>query len=211
MFTYDDKDYEIVIIKKKTNKNTYIRVNDKLQIVITTNFLASNRYLEKLIEDNRGGIIKMINNSTTKRINNEGFNFLGTKYDIIYTNCKGISFGEEKVFMDKDFDIDKWYKKEAKDIFSKHLEDVYNRYSESIPYPSLRIRKMTTRWGVCNTRSKTITLNLELIKRDVMYLDYVIVHELSHLIEKNHSRDFWSLVEKNYPEYKKIVKEMKSF
>ena len=70
---------------------------------------------------------------------------------------------------------------------------------------------MTTRWGVCNTKLKIITLNLELIKRDIKYLDYVIVHELSHLIEANHSSRFWSIVEKNYKDYKKIRKEMKDF
>ena len=70
---------------------------------------------------------------------------------------------------------------------------------------------MTTRWGVCNTRSKTVTLNLELIKRDTKYLDYVIVHELSHLIHANHSSDFWDLVEENMPDYKKYRKEMKEF
>ena len=70
---------------------------------------------------------------------------------------------------------------------------------------------MTTRWGVCNTKSKTITLNLELIKRDTKYLDYVIVHELSHLIHANHSKEFWSLVEENCPDYKKIKNNMKKF
>ena len=70
---------------------------------------------------------------------------------------------------------------------------------------------MTTRWGVCNTKSKTVTLNLELIKRDLKYLDYVIVHELSHLIEGNHSNRFWALVEKNFPNYKQMRKEMKEF
>ena len=70
---------------------------------------------------------------------------------------------------------------------------------------------MTSRWGVCNTRTKTVTLNLELIKRDTKYLDYVIVHELSHLIYGNHSAAFWSLVEENMPEYKIYRKEMKEF
>ena len=70
---------------------------------------------------------------------------------------------------------------------------------------------MTTRWGVCNIKLKTVTLNLELIKRDSKYLDYVIVHELSHLIHPNHSREFWNLVEENIGDYKKYRKEMKEF
>ena len=70
---------------------------------------------------------------------------------------------------------------------------------------------MKTRWGVCNTKDKKITLNLELIKHDITYLDYVINHELSHLVYSNHSKDFWNLVEENYPNYKIVRKKMKSF
>ena len=108
-------------------------------------------------------------------------------------------------------DIDKWYKKQAKTLFLEHLDIIYNNFSRSIPYPDLKIRKMTTRWGVCNTKLKTVTLNLELIKRDTKYLDYVIAHELSHLIYPNHSRDFWDLVGENCPNYKIIRREMKNF
>ena len=70
---------------------------------------------------------------------------------------------------------------------------------------------MTTRWGVCNINTHIITLNLELIKRDIAYLDYVIIHEMSHLIHGDHSRSFWKLVESNMPDYKKYREEMKEF
>ena len=69
---------------------------------------------------------------------------------------------------------------------------------------------MTTRWGVCNTRDKRVTLNLELMKKPIYCLDYVIMHELSHLIHANHSSDFWALVEENcsyFKQAKKILKE----
>ena len=122
-----------------------------------------------------------------------------------------ISFGENKVFLNRNFNVDQWYKNSAKSIFLEHLDVIYHGFSRRIPYPSLRIRKMTSRWGVCNVRLKVVTLNLELIKRDLKYLAYVIVHELSHLIYPNHSKDFWSLVEENMPEYKKYRKEMKEF
>ena len=83
-------------------------------------------------------------------------------------------------------------------------------FEEKIPCPKLRIRKMTSRWGVCNVNKKIVTLNLELIKLNVKYLDYVIVHELSHLVYANHSKDFWNIVVKYTPDYKRIRKEMKN-
>ncbi len=211
IFNYEDNSYQVIIEKKRTNKNTYIRVKKDMKIYVTTNYFTRDKDIEKLLIDNYSSIVKMIKQQVVKQKSNEGFNYLGKKYDIVYVDYCDISFGDAKVFLNKNLDIDKWYKKQAKVLFKNRLDEIYNEYTENIPYPDLRIRKMTTRWGVCNTRLKVVTLNLELIKRDIKYLDYVIVHELSHLIEANHSSKFWSLVEKNYKDYKKIRKEMKDF
>lgn len=211
IFHWNGKEYQIVIEKKKSNKNTYIRVRKDFTIFITTSILMSDKKILNLVEENKESIIKMIKNQEKKEASNEGFFYLGKKYETVYVEYCDISLGNEKVFLNKDFDVDKWYKKQAKIIFKKHFDENYQRFSEKIPYPSLKIRKMSSRWGVCNTKLITVTLNLELIKRDTKYLDYVIIHELSHLIEANHSSSFWKIVEKNCPNYKEIRKEMKYF
>ena len=69
---------------------------------------------------------------------------------------------------------------------------------------------MTSRWGVCNIKNHNVTLNSELSKYDISALDYVIVHELSHFIHHNHSKDFWLLVSKYCPNYKDIRKMLRS-
>ncbi len=210
-FEYNNNEYDIVIEKKKTNKNTYIRVKNDLTIYVTTSIFASTKDITKLIEENSSSIVRMINSQLKKKDSNDGFFYLGKKYDPIYVEYCDISFGDTKVFLNKNLDIDKWYKKQAKSIFKERLDYNYNNFSENIPYPDLKIRKMTTRWGVCNTKLKTVTLNLELIKRETKYLDYVIIHELSHLLEANHSSRFWKIVERNCPNYKEIRKDMKYF
>lgn len=210
-FLYNNMEYPVKVEKKRTNKNTYIRVKPDLTIYITTSIFASNKDIIKLIQENESSIVRMIENQKKKQDSNSGFFFLGKKYDPIYVEYCDISFGDEKVFINKNLDIDKWYKKQAKKIFQEHFDANYEKFSEKIPYPDLKIRKMTSRWGVCNTKLITVTLNLELIKREPKYLDYVIMHELSHLIEANHSKDFWKIVEKNCPNYKEIRKEMKYF
>ena len=207
----DDIRYNVVIDKKRSTKNTYIRVKDDLTIYVTTNIFTRDKDIAKLLDENYDSICKMIKKQKVKNTNNENFNYLGNNYEIIYVDYCDISFGEERVFLNKNLDIDKWYKKQAKTLFLEHLDMIYNNFSRRIPYPDLKIRKMTTRWGVCNTKLKTVTLNLELIKRDTKYLDYVIAHELSHLIYPNHSRDFWDLVGENCPNYKIIRREMKDF
>lgn len=203
--------YNIVIEKKAGNRNTYIRVKKDLTIQVTTNKFTSEKAILKLIEDNYDKIVKMIEVQETKKSNNEGFFYLGRKYNIVYAEWCDISFGEDRVFLSRKLDIDKWYKEQAKVLFQEHFDAMYNKFSKRIPYPELKIRKMTSRWGVCNIRTKVITLNLELIKRDTKYLDYVIVHELSHLIHGDHSAAFWKLVGENMPEYKKYREEMKDF
>ena len=204
-------DYHIEIERKKKNKNTYIRIKKDMTIQVTTYYFTNDRAIAKLIEENKSKIKKMLDMQQVKNENNEGFFYLGKKYDMVYVEYCEISFGENKVFINKKTNINEWYKKQAKVLFKEHLEQIHKRFSRNIPYPNLRIRKMTTRWGVCNVKTKTITLNLELIKRDLKYLDYVIIHELSHLIYANHSSYFWQLVEENMPEYKKYRKEMKEF
>ena len=205
----DDEEYEVVITKKIDTKNTYLRVKENMKIYVSTNVFTSNREVEKIIIKNQSSIINMINKMKKRCINNEGFLYLGKKYDIIYTSNPGITLGEEKVFVNREADLDKWYKKQATTIFKEHLDECYNRFTKKIPYPTLTIRKMTTRWGVCNTKDKRVTLNLELMRKPIYCLDYVIMHELSHLIHANHSKDFWSLVEENCKEYKKIKKILK--
>ena len=210
-FSYNNRDYDIVIEKKTTTRNTYIRVKKDLKVHVTTNIFTSMRSIRNLIEENYDRICKMIDFQEVKFKNNNGFFYLGKQYVVVYSDDEKITFDGDKVFINHGFDIDNWYKKQAKKLFLERLNYNYDKFTRKIPYPKLRIRKMTTRWGVCNIKTHIITLNLELIKRDVSYLDYVINHEMSHLIYGDHSSRFWKLVEDNMPNYKKYREEMKEF
>lgn len=210
-FKIQDELYDVEIVKKFSTRNTYIRVKDDLTIYVTTNTFVSDREIEKLLKKSEKSIEKMINTKKKKEEYDNNFYFLGKKYDIVYTNDGSITLGNGKVFLDKRIDLDKWYKKEATRIFKERFNYNFNKFSRKIPYPSLTIRKMKTRWGVCNTRDYKVTLNLELIKKDISCLDYVINHELAHLIHANHSKYFWEVVEENYPRYKETRKVLKDY
>ena len=206
----DNEEYNVIIDRKRSTRNTYVRVKDDLNIYVTCNILTSDRFIINLIHSKEKQMLKMINQAKKRKKKEESFYYLGKKYDLVYLNTKGITFGEEKVFVNPDFDLEKWYKKEANKVFQIELDKMYNSFIYKIPYPSgLTIRKMKTRWGVCNVKSHKITLNLELIKRPIECLDYVIVHELSHLLYANHSKEFWDCVGNNFKDYKKIRKELK--
>ena len=205
----DNEIYEVNVERKRSTRNTYIRVKDDLCIYVTCNILTSDRYIINLINNNEKKIIRMINREKKKLEKEEYFYYLGKKYNLVYLNQKGITFTDERVYVEPDFDLDKWYKKEAEKVFQMELDKMYHNFIYEIPYPSLTIRKMKTRWGVCNVRTHRVTLNLELIKRDIECLDYVIAHELSHLLYANHSKKFWDCVGANFKDYKKVRKELK--
>ena len=207
----DGNNLEIVITRKRNQKNTYLRVKNDLKLYINTPLFTSDREIKKIINENYTSIINMYNKMKTKVDINNDFYYLGNKYDIVNTNTKDVIIGENKIYIPSDLDINKWFVKQASVLFKERLDYWYNNFTYEIPYPTLTIRKMTSRWGVCNSKLKKVTLNLELIKKDIECLDYVIVHELSHFIEMNHSNKFWKVVGENYPNYKEIRRIMKKY
>ena len=71
------------------------------------------------------------------------------------------------------------------------------------------VRDMKTRWGSCNSRSGHLNFNLKLLDMPAECLDYVVVHELCHLWEPNHSKAFWVHVERVYPDWRRVRNSMK--
>ncbi len=70
---------------------------------------------------------------------------------------------------------------------------------------------MKTRWGTCNQKTRQILLNLELVKKPVACIEYVIVHELVHLIERKHSGHFMELMTKHLPKWRSSREELNRF
>jgi predicted metal-dependent hydrolase len=66
----------------------------------------------------------------------------------------------------------------------------------------IRIKRMTTRWGTCHIGDKRIWINLELIKKSPHCLEYIVVHEMCHLLETGHNKRFYSLMDEFLPEWK---------
>lgn len=205
-YKYKDKYYEIEVIRK-SNKNTYLRVKDG-KIVVTTNYLVSNSKVEKLIRDNTA-FINMNLDKDIARKKDTSFKLFGNIYDIIY-GFPNTEIDESKIYTKDDKTLNKYLYKYIKNTYEERLNYWYNSFEEQIPIPNLKIRKMTSRWGVCNIKNHNVTLNLELSKYKIDALDYVIVHELSHFIHPNHSKNFWLLVGKYYPKYKEVRKYLKN-
>lgn len=207
-YIIDNKEYEVVIIKKN-NKNTYIRVKEDLKIYVTTSRFSTKQYIKLLLDNNIDSIKKMIEEQTKQLKKKDYFYYLGEKYEVFIDDVEGIRFLDDAIFVESEKYLNKWLNKKIKELFQERLDYNYNRYQEKIPYPKLKIRTMKTRWGVCNIRDNSVTLNTKLIEYDIEKLDYVIIHELSHFIHFNHSKAFWNQVSIYTPNYKQIRKDLK--
>ena len=206
----NNKTYPIEIIYKN-NKNMYLRIKDDLKIVITAPKRTPERVITSFISNNIDYIKKIIiHKEQIKTKKQDKLEYLGNLYDICRINEKNIYIGDTKAFVGTKVNLDTWYKKKSKEVFETYYNNCFEQFKESKIKPDLKIRKMKSKWGVCNITNKTITLNQELIKLDSKYLEYVIYHELCHLKHPNHSKDFWNLVEVYIPNYKQIRKEMKN-
>ena len=181
----DNNVYDVEIIKKN-NRNTYIRVKNG-KIIVTTNYLSSKSSIKKLIEDNLSSIEKMIDIDNKKNDKEDNFYYFGKKYDVIY-GFNEVEISSDRIYAPNKQKFDKYILKEITNIYQSRLDYWYNVFEEKIPVPNLKIRKMTSRWGVCNIRSHNVTLNYNLSKYDICCLDYVIVHELSHFIHHEYKK-----------------------
>jgi predicted metal-dependent hydrolase len=99
-------------------------------------------------------------------------------------------------------------KKIAKTIVLEKIE--YWSEKMRISYKNVRLSSARTRWGSC-THQNTISINWRLSLLPMELLDYVIIHELAHVKEKNHSSKFWDIVHKDCPDFKTLRKKLKSF
>lgn len=96
-----------------------------------------------------------------------------------------------------------WYRFKAQIHFSTILEDILPEFEKhDLKIKELNIRKMNTRWGSC-TPDGVITLNLHLIKAPKRCIEYVILHELCHLVHHKHDADFYKLLNSKMPNWKR--------
>ena len=198
-----------VEIERKNNKNVYFRFKDGI-LYVTCNRFVSERDLSKMIEKNEMPLYKMYLKVQKKEDKEQVFTYLGKPAVKVFDeNVKKPYYEDGYIYAKNNRDFEKWYKNECERVFSIRIRD-WLPYFDNIPEFSLKVRNMKTRWGVNNVTKHIITLNSELLKKDIALIDYVIVHEICHFYEANHSKRFWNQVEKRYPRYKEARKALRS-
>lgn len=208
-------------LEHKKRKSLGIKVHPDNHVEVLAPFGAKEEKILEKVKEKAPWILKQIDHfnsykpATPKRrfINGETHLYLGRQYRLkIVPDSKNIIKAYRGQLWMHTIDtkqdalklqLDKWYKQNATIVFNELLEEVFPKFNRyKIKKPSLAIRYMSKRWGSCTSTGKII-LNTELIKAPKGSIEYVIVHELSHLVHHNHKKAFQGLQLRILPDWEK--------
>ncbi|ECQ5766977.1 M48 family metallopeptidase, partial [Campylobacter jejuni] len=121
---------------------------------------------------------------------------------------KKIYFDKDKIICQNKAKLDLFLRQNAKKIFTFYLKKWSKK--TGLFYTHLSIKNMKTRWGSCNHNKAYINLNLKLIQKSLRAIEYVILHEISHLKFPNHSKEFYTFIEHFMSDFRQREKEFLS-
>ena len=186
----------IVTVKLENIKNIkhcYLRILKADLIQIRANKYFTIFDAKDLINRKKEWIESSIQKMSEKSLNDDEFLLLGETKNYNDYNIKN---------------IDKFYRAEIEKILPQKVEE-YSKKMNLFP-TSISYRKNKRTWGSCNYKNG-LNFNILLMKFPIEVMEYVIIHELSHIKHKNHSKDFWNLVAFYCPNYKEVEKSFKKF
>lgn len=129
-----------------------------------------------------------------------------SKIQLAENNILDFYAHEQSTLISRQVVMAQWYRTQLKQEIIPLLAKWQSIIGVSIT--ECRIRYMKTRWGVCNIASRQIVLSSELIKKPLYCLEYIIVHELVHLLEASHNHRFKAYMDKFMPEWRRYKKEL---
>lgn len=221
--------YKIEIQRRKNSRRMSLKVYPNGKIVLSTNISAQKNHYLLFLEKNKDWLDKKIQKINLNQdhfrpknfVEGEVLPFLGRDYKIkIKLDTKEVFSIDQNTFLwSVDLETQERYQND-REIFIKKLRAALRDVAEKVIskrvselaqktglFPKeLNIKELNSMWGNCYPHTGKININWKLIIFDISVIDYVIIHELSHLVYANHSKSFWELVQKHVPEFKKYKK-----
>lgn len=129
------------------------------------------------------------------------------EYSLVLDGDKAfLTVRRESTIKQRENFVNEWYREHLKKEIFQLLPKWEN--ATGLKCSSWQTKYMTTRWGTCNTQTKKIWLNLQLAKKPIECLEYVILHELAHTKVRNHGADFIAIMDKHMPCWREIKKKL---
>ena len=216
----------VEVLRSKRKTSVLYIVGDELQIRVPNR--VRDRKIVEILETKerwiRNKVIQLQNQRITNKrefISGESFSLFGRNLylkvleggkvgtqlidDYLITTVRTSEIGDLRKARIKTY-LEKWYIHEA----YQKLEEKVMRYSKIIRVSprEIKVRNYKTRWGSCDNKGR-LTFNFHLIKAPHEIVDYVVIHELCHMIQPNHSKFFWNEVERFDPSFKNHKKWLK--
>jgi len=201
-------------IIRSRRKTIGLHITSDARLIVRAPHFASENYIIQLIQRKESWIrskqeyFKKHQEKITVKdfVPGEEFLYLGRKYPLTAVDDlpKAVVLGESlmissMVLANAQVHIENWYKTQALDVLTERVN--YWANDTGLTYKSVKINQATTRWGSCGYND-TLNFTWRLIMAPERVVDYVVIHELMHIKQKNHSRKFWLEVLKVLPNYK---------
>lgn len=213
-------------IEKKKIKNIYLKVlSPNGKVVISAPKRMSLKAIEEFVISKQDWILdkrKRYENQPIQEAlqyeTGEKIMFFGREYSLEvqeYGGCKKIALAEDKIQMyikegctreQREQYLNEWYRKQLK----LRILELIEKWEPvmKVQVKEWNVKNMKTRWGTCNIAAHRIWLNLQLAKSKPECLEYVVVHEMTHLLERNHNERFYGYMDLFLPEWRKFRKEL---
>jgi hypothetical protein len=211
---------------RSSRKSIGIIVHPDGRVVVRAPMRASSSQIQQVLDRRMDWIIKHKNryaeqmrlNPKRAFVSGEKHLFLGEEYVLrvkngianrVTKNCEYIDIECADANM-AELLMQQWYKSKAKEVFPNIVNPVIRRFRSvyNVAPAKITVKSMKSRWGSCSSRG-SVSLNSKLVQAPPRCIEYVIVHELCHLIHFNHSKDFYTLLAEIIPDWKERKKELK--
>lgn len=207
------------ILIRKEVKHARIRVSEDGRVRIIAPPTFSVEDITAMLKKKAKWIdksVKYFNGMSTIELQRNQLLLFGNRYNYFYDTTykqKVIIDHEHKTISSQknllDAEIqEKWYRKVAKKHLTNRSKELSTKFK--LQFNNIFIRESRTKWGNCSG-DKNISLNWKLIKSPEFVIDYIIIHELLHIIVMNHTHKFWTLMKSYYPDYKQSVKWLEKY
>ncbi|HCH33135.1 MAG TPA: M48 family peptidase [Oceanospirillaceae bacterium] len=207
----DKLEFSIEVIRTNRKKSASVQVVDRQVQVIIPQALADER-IEQIVRDKTPWIRDKLRKQALLKpkklkeyVSGEAFSYLGRNYrlKVIQGSSEAVKLTLGKLAVGADADIKQeltsWYMQHAE----KRLNEKVVRFAQvmGVVPNSVKVKSYKSRWGSCS-RSGDISFHWAIIMAPHYIVDYVVIHELCHMIHHNHSPAFWQQVEKVLPNYR---------